>query len=127
MCGIAGFIDFTKKSNKEHVDAMIETLYHRGPDGGDSMTIENENYTAGLGHRRLAIIDVSSAANQPMQFENLWITFNGEIYNFQEIKKELIQLGHSFKTISDTEVILHDFSTWGVNFVNKTFFLLLER
>ena len=119
MCGIAGFIDFTKKSNKEHVDAMIETLYHRGPDGGDSMIIENENYTAGLGHRRLAIIDVSSAANQPMQFENLWITFNGEIYNFQEIKKELIQLGHSFKTSSDTEVILHAFSTWGVNCVNK--------
>jgi asparagine synthase (glutamine-hydrolysing) len=119
MCGIAGFIDFTKKSNKEHVDAMIETLYHRGPDGGDSMAIENENYTAGLGHRRLAIIDISSAANQPMQFENLWITFNGEIYNFQEIKTELIQLGHTFKTSSDTEVMLHAFSTWGVNCVNK--------
>jgi asparagine synthase (glutamine-hydrolysing) len=119
MCGIAGFIDFTKKSNKEHVDAMIETLYHRGPDGGDSMVIENENYTAGLGHRRLAIIDVSSAANQPMQFENLWITFNGEIYNFQEIKNELIQLGHTFKTSSDTEVMLHSFSKWGVNCVNK--------
>ena len=119
MCGIAGFIDFTKKSNKEHVDAMIETLYHRGPDGGDSMVIENENYTAGLGHRRLAIIDISSAANQPMQFENLWITFNGEIYNFQEIKTELIQLGHTFKTSSDTEVMLHAFSTWGVNCVNK--------
>jgi asparagine synthase (glutamine-hydrolysing) len=119
MCGIAGFIDFNKKSNKEHIDAMNDTLYHRGPDGGNSILIENENYVAGLGHRRLAIIDVSTSANQPMPFNHLWITFNGEIYNFQEIKDELKQLGHTFKTLSDTEVILHAFTQWGEKCVDK--------
>jgi len=98
---------------------MTDSLVHRGPDGGSIEFFQKEDYTVGLGHRRLAIIDVTNAANQPMQFENLWITFNGEIYNFQEIKNELINLGHSFLTSSDTEVILHAYKEWGNAFVDR--------
>jgi len=119
MCGIAAFVDFNKKSTKENIEKMISTLYHRGPDGGNTVIVNNDEYTLGLGHRRLAIIDITNAANQPMQFENLWIIFNGEIYNFQEIKSELINLGHTFTTNSDTEVILHAYSQWGKKCVEK--------
>ncbi|NDF60461.1 MAG: asparagine synthase (glutamine-hydrolyzing), partial [Crocinitomicaceae bacterium] len=77
------------------------------------------DYTIGLVHRRLAIIDTTAAANQPMQLNQLWITFNGEIYNFNEIKKELQTIGHQFKNQSDTEVILHAFQEWGIKCVEK--------
>ena len=119
MCGIAAFVDFNKKSTKENIEKMISTLYHRGPDGGNTVIVNHDKYTLGLGHRRLAIIDVTSAANQPMQFENLWVIFNGEIYNFQEIKDELSTLGHTFTTNSDTEVILHAYKEWGKECVEK--------
>ena len=73
----------------------------------------------GLGHRRLSIIDLSNAASQPMQFENLYIVFNGEIYNYNEIRDELIAKGHQFSTHSDTEVILHAFKEWGNKCVDR--------
>jgi asparagine synthase (glutamine-hydrolysing) len=119
MCGITGFVDLRKQTSKETLQSMTDSLVHRGPDGGSIEFFQKENYTVGLGHRRLAIIDVTNAANQPMQFENLWITFNGEIYNFQEVKNELIKLGHSFLTSSDTEVILHAYKEWGNAFVDR--------
>jgi asparagine synthase (glutamine-hydrolysing) len=119
MCGIAGFIDFNKKTTKATIDAMINTLHHRGPDGGNTVFFEKSDYTIALGHRRLAIIDTTAAANQPMQLNQYWITFNGEIYNFNEIKKELQTIGHQFKNQSDTEVILHAFQEWGIKCVEK--------
>jgi asparagine synthase (glutamine-hydrolysing) len=119
MCGIAGFIDFSKKSNRETIEKMTHTLVHRGPDGGNTILLEKDNYTIGLGHRRLAILDTSSSANQPMVYENYWITFNGEIYNFQEIKKELQGLNHLFSTNSDTEVILHAYKEWGEDCLHR--------
>ncbi|MFN5444119.1 MAG: asparagine synthase (glutamine-hydrolyzing) [Crocinitomicaceae bacterium] len=119
MCGITGFVDLRKQTTISTLQSMTDSLVHRGPDGGAIEFFQKDNYTIGLGHRRLAIIDVSNAANQPMNFEEYWITFNGEIYNFQEIKNDLIKLGHQFSTNSDTEVILHAYKEWGISFVDK--------
>lgn len=113
MCGIVGFIDFTKTSQYALLQKMNDTLQHRGPDGGQVKYFENNPFASvGLGHRRLSIIDLSAHANQPMQYKQLHIVFNGEIYNFQEIKTHLQQRGHSFETQSDTEVILHAYEEW---------------
>ncbi|XOV68984.1 MAG: asparagine synthase (glutamine-hydrolyzing) [Fluviicola sp.] len=119
MCAIAGFIDFTKSSERKHIVSMTDTMHHRGPDGSDYQFIETSEARIGLGHRRLSIIDLSEHGTQPMQLENLWITFNGEIYNFQEIKVELQELGHHFTGGSDTEMILHAYQEWGIECVHK--------
>ncbi|PWL30506.1 MAG: asparagine synthase (glutamine-hydrolyzing) [Fluviicola sp. XM-24bin1] len=119
MCGIAGFIDFNKSSDRKHIVAMTDTMFHRGPDGSDYQFLETSKAQIGLGHRRLSIIDLSEHGAQPMQFDDLWVTFNGEIYNFQEIKDELIKLGHKFTGGSDTEMILHAYQEWGVECVHR--------
>lgn len=113
MCGIAGFVDFTAKSSKELVSRMIASIPHRGPDGQGEYFHESPDWQMGLGHRRLSIIDPNPSANQPMHYEGLHIVFNGEIYNYNEIRTELIKLGHQFQTHSDTEVILHSWRQWG--------------
>ena len=89
MCGIAGFIDFNNQSSREDLIRMTDTLVHRGPDGSDYELFSVGNAQIGLGHRRLSIIDLSNHGTQPMQLDHLWIVFNGEIYNYQEIKIEL--------------------------------------
>ncbi len=96
---------------------MTNALMHRGPDASGYYFDQTANYSIGLGHRRLSIIDLSPAGNQPMQFLNgrYWIVFNGEIYNFAEIKNTLADLGHQFETQSDTEVILHAYHEWGAS------------
>lgn len=119
MCGIAGFIDFNKSTSVDVLRSMTDTLVHRGPDGSGYEALQSPHAAIGFGHRRLAIIDLTETGKQPMQFEHLWITFNGEIYNFQEIKNELTQLDHHFKSHSDTEVILHAFAQWGIECVKK--------
>ncbi len=119
MCGITGFIDFTRNSNLQNLKDMTETLFHRGPDGGDYQLFEKDFASIGLGHRRLSIIDLQITAGQPMTFQDWVIVFNGEIYNFKEIKHELVDLGHAFVTNSDTEVILHAFEQWGNLAVEK--------
>ena len=98
---------------------MTDTLYHRGPDGSGYEFIETNTYQIGLGHRRLSIIDLSETGKQPMKFEHLWITFNGEVYNFNTIKAELTNLNHKFIGHSDTEVILHAFAQWGISCIDK--------
>ena len=113
MCGISGFTDFNKKSSLEILSQMTATLAHRGPDGDGTGFLETETAQIGLGHRRLAILDLSNHGKQPMQYQSLWICFNGEIYNFVEIKDELSQLGHIFVGNSDTEMILHAYAEWG--------------
>ncbi len=115
MCGIAGFIDFTSKTAKPQLIEMTDALLHRGPDASGYYYAQKTEYVVGLGHRRLSIIDLSPAGNQPMQFLNgrYWIVFNGEIYNFSEIRKVLSDLGHHFETSSDTEIILHAYHQWG--------------
>ncbi|OUD34810.1 carbapenam-3-carboxylate synthase domain-containing protein [Flavobacterium sp. FPG59] len=117
MCGISGLIN----KNNESVDMLeiktiTDIISHRGPDG-EGFLLEN-NFA--LGHRRLAIIDVSTVSDQPMWYENKYaIVFNGEIYNYLEIKKELEKLGYFFKTKSDTEVILIAYEHWGNECVKK--------
>jgi asparagine synthase (glutamine-hydrolysing) len=113
MCGIAGklYFDWEHPVTRQELTLMEKTLVHRGPDGGDVWVKGN----VGLAHRRLAIIDLSTAASQPMSNEDgsVWITFNGEIYNFQELRKELEGRGRIFRTHSDTEVIIHAYEEYG--------------
>ena len=96
---------------------MVNTLHHRGPDSQGFF--EDQEHQVFLGHARLSIIDISDNGKQPMSFGNLTIVFNGEIYNYREIKQELSALGHSFKTNSDTEVILHSYKEWGAVCVSR--------
>ena len=96
MCGIAGFIDLKNRSNADVLRAMTDQQVHRGPDGSGTTLLSFRNASIGLGHRRLAIIDLSETGHQPMAFGQFTITYNGEIYNYKEIKRELEQLGHSF-------------------------------
>jgi asparagine synthase (glutamine-hydrolysing) len=119
MCGITGFIDFNKSSSQIVLEMMTNTLFHRGPDGSGIQLLNEEKAQIGFGHRRLSIIDLSEHGTQPMQFEHLWICFNGEIYNYQEIKDELRALGHSFVGGSDTEMILHAYAQWGKACIEK--------
>ena len=113
MCGITGIIG--RNFNHTHLDAMVERIAHRGPDGRGKWQTEGVS----LGHLRLSIIDLSDRAAQPMhcnQTGNV-IVFNGEIYNYKELKAELSD--YSFRSDSDTEVILAAYATWGVNFLSR--------
>ena len=113
MCGISGFIDFTKKTDQGILEKMNRIMAHRGPDG-EGYGIYNSNAaTVGLGHRRLSIIDLTEGGSQPQTFGSLHITFNGEVYNYAEIKKTREDKGHQFHSHSDTEVILHAYAEWG--------------
>ena len=94
---------------------MTDLVSHRGPDGEG---FYNDEYIS-LGHRRLSIIDLSANGHQPMPRDNFIITYNGEVYNYLELKDELISLGHQFNTHSDTEVILASYQQWGSAFLNK--------
>ncbi|MDY6861424.1 MAG: asparagine synthase (glutamine-hydrolyzing) [Thermodesulfobacteriota bacterium] len=118
MCGICGKINFNPDSYVEPdlINKMTSSLYHRGPD--DYGTFFDKNI--GLGHRRLKVIDLSTAGNQPMCNEDrtIWIIFNGEIYNFQELRTSLIRKGHLFKSKTDTEVIIHLYEDEGVSCLN---------
>jgi asparagine synthase (glutamine-hydrolysing) len=113
MCGIAGIFhpDVPKPVDPARVEAMISVLEHRGPDGGGVWTAPG----IGLGHRRLSIIDLSEAAAQPMLTADRRVaaSYNGEIYNFREVRAELEGQGHVFATESDTEVILAAWRQWG--------------
>jgi len=113
MCGITGFIDFKQNTSMQHLHKMTDILYHRGPDASGYELIEKENYALGLGHRRLSIIDLTESGAQPMRFQKFWICFNGEVYNYSEIRVELELLGHKFKSTSDTEVVLQAYARWG--------------
>ena len=118
MCGIAGLFDSAARTPDEALKAaataMIRTLAHRGPDGEGIWTDAASG--VGFGHRRLAIIDLSPGGAQPMiSAEGRYVvTYNGEIYNFRELRAELESLGHRFRSQSDTEVMLAAFSQWGV-------------
>jgi len=134
MCG---FVLIINKKNKIHDDtllAMTATLTHRGPDGDGYVIFSkdtsqrNPNITypqhkhdiyLGFGHRRLSIYDTSQAGNQPMQYHHYWIVFNGAIFNFIELKKELMTAGYTFQTKTDTEVIIAAYDYWGSKCLSK--------
>lgn len=131
MCGIAGFCDYLSQTDDQVLRKMTDQLVHRGPDDSGYRMVQVQNSRVGLGHRRLSIIDLSPLGHQPMSYEHLDIVFNGEIYNFMEIRSELENLGVVFKSHSDTEVILAGFHRWGIQVVNKFVgmfaFALLDR
>lgn len=114
MCGILGIVS---QNNKNKSLLALNKLIHRGPDDLGSFTDKN----IFLGQRRLAIIDLTPAGKQPMKLKcrktnrNIYLLFNGEIYNYKELKKELENLGHNFFSNSDTEVILHSYEEWDIN------------
>ena len=113
MCAIIGYIG---NFEKEKLKAGMSNMAHRGPDGEGDFFYEN----AALGHRRLSIIDLSENARQPFEIADRYVlTYNGEIYNYPELKKELINLGYTFKSSSDTEVLLYSYLHWGKDFVKK--------
>lgn len=117
MCGILGWVITQSADGRERFARALETLRHRGPDDGDIFVADGIL----LGHRRLSIIDLSSAGRQPMEDSELGnvITYNGEIYNYLELRVELEALGHVFRTASDTEVLLHAFRAWGAHALNR--------
>ncbi len=120
MCGITGIIDRSNLSfDIETLRAMTDALVHRGPDGFGYKHWSCCNSNIGFGHRRLSIIDLSEGGAQPMQKHNSWLTFNGEIYNFKEIQKELKEKGYSFRSNSDTEMILSAYDCWGMDCVKR--------
>jgi asparagine synthase (glutamine-hydrolysing) len=120
MCGIAGVYYFAASPpnpGAAPIERMTDSLAHRGPD--DSGVYRGERVM--LGHRRLAILDISAAGHQPMSDESgtVWIVYNGEIYNFRELRRELESCGCRFRTQTDTEVILHAYRQWGLEAVRR--------
>ncbi len=117
MCGIAGLYAYGRGRVEETVlTRMRDTMVHRGPDGAGNWI--SEDAQVGLAHRRLSIIDLSTAATQPMCNEDgaVWVTYNGEIYNHLALRQELVAAGHLFRTHhSDTEVIVHGYEQWGLD------------
>ena len=143
MCGICGFVSLKPVKDGERIlQRMVEALRHRGPDafgvlmagdaemrrqgetGKESTDSPLHRFTVShpyIGHTRLAIIDLSEAGKQPMPNEDgtVWVTYNGEIYNFLELRSLLEQKGHRFRSRTDTEVLVHAYEEWGDNFITK--------
>ena len=139
MCGIAGIMDLHGKGFEyQELAIMADTLSHRGPDG-EGFALLSEKFQecrfcsayelanqkggayCGFAHRRLAIIDLSDDGIQPMSYDDgrLWITFNGEIFNYIELRKELETLGRHFHTATDTEVLIQAYEEWGIDCLHK--------
>lgn len=112
MCGIAGLYDFSGQPvQAAQLQRMCDLMQHRGPDDHGVLTCG----PIGLGHRRLSIIDLSSLGHNPMPNEDktVWIVFNGEIYNYRELRRDLLVRGHRFRSETDTEVIIHLYEEYG--------------
>lgn len=118
MCGFVGFAHANSDIDKiKTINDMMTAIIHRGPDSGEFFTDENVT----LGFRRLSIIDLKEESGQPMYNEDksIVLVFNGEIYNYQELRKELIEKGHIFKTETDSEVLIHGYEEYGVDLLQK--------
>ena len=116
MCGIVGFTNTADNADKI-IEDMMDRIRHRGPDASGKYV----DGDIALGHRRLSIIDVSASGDQPIYNEDssLVIVFNGEIYNYKDIREELVRAGHSFRTNTDTEVLIHGYEEYGTKLLNK--------
>src|SRR5579862_8585112 len=116
MCGIAGQFLTSRRAELSSVRAMCDQIRHRGPDD-EGFHVDG---SCGIGMRRLSIIDLSSG-HQPISNEDhsVWVVFNGEIYNYQLLRQDLIRQGHSFKTNSDTEVLVHLYEEEGTAGLKK--------
>src|ERR1035438_6963612 len=115
MCGIAGFIGTSGGPPRDTLRRLTEALTHRGPD--DEGYWVSGDCSVGLGHRRLSIVDLTAGGHQPMHSESgrYSVAFNGEVYNFVELRSTLTSLGHSLHGTSDTEVMLAAFEEWGLD------------
>jgi asparagine synthase (glutamine-hydrolysing) len=118
MCGIAGILG---EANEHLIRQMTDLISHRGPDDCDTKVFTHPGPPVSLGHRRLSIIDLTSAGRQPManEDETIWIVFNGEIYNFPSLREQLLGAGHRFRSRTDTEVLVHGYEEWGIELVEK--------
>ena len=116
MCGFVGFTG-TDEQSELVLTAMMNRIIHRGPDMGGQHIVDN----VALGFRRLSILDLSEAGAQPMSSDDgkVTIVFNGEIYNFQELRAELEAAGYAFHCNADTEVLVHGYEEWGEDLVNR--------
>jgi asparagine synthase (glutamine-hydrolysing) len=124
MCGIAGYFDARDRATMPAVRAMTDRLRHRGPNADGHLFVDTRtgrtsreptpSSDLALGHRRLSVIDLSDAGLQPMQRGHHWVVYNGEIYNYVELREELKSLGHEFRSSSDTEVLLAAYEQWGI-------------
>lgn len=116
MCGFTGFIGETEE-REQVLERMMDTIVHRGPDSSGKFVDDN----AALGFRRLSIIDISASGDQPLYNEDKTkvLTFNGEIYNYPELREELIAAGHVFTTHTDSETLLHGYEEWGEDLVER--------
>ena len=128
MCGIVGIIGFKAPVSAEILERATQSLAHRGPDDGGTVILRdsasreaNQEIEIGLGNRRLAILDLSPLGHQPMNdpATGNWIVYNGELYNFREIRLRLEKAGLQFNSLSDTEVILKAYAHWGENCLNE--------
>jgi asparagine synthase (glutamine-hydrolysing) len=119
MCGITGFVDYSLSYGEDVLTNMSLALRHRGPDDIGQEFKKDDHFGVGLGHTRLAILDLSSQGHQPMKRESLIIVLNGEIYNYKEIRIELQEQGVEFTSTSDTEVVLQSYNRWGSACVNR--------
>ena len=111
MCGVAGC--YQQADGRKLTDVMTDRIAHRGPDAGGVWSHEDESLSIHLGHRRLSIIDLSAAADQPLRKDGLTLVYNGELYNYRELRAELQARGVIFATQSDTEVVLEAWRCWG--------------
>ena len=120
MCGIYGYLS-PSTIDPAVLRRMGHTLRHRGPDDEGEVILDSSEVSVGLGHKRLSVIDLSPAGKQPMtnEDETIWITFNGEIYNFQEIRQKLEGKGHTFHSHSDTEVVVHLYEELGTKCLDE--------
>lgn len=121
MCGIYGYVTSGETVDAGILQAMGDCLKHRGPDDSGEVVRNVGRFSVGLGHKRLSIIDLSIGGRQPIanEDETIWITFNGEIYNFKELRDELKKNGHRFKSRTDTEVIVHLYEELGTACLNR--------
>src|SRR4051794_23164489 len=119
MCGIAGTYRPRGSVTQPEIQALLTPMAHRGPDDRGIEILAGGQ--VGLGHLRLSILDTSAAGHQPMvsQDSTAWVVFNGELYNFRQIRRELEELGNSFRTASDTEVLLCAYRQWGLDCIAK--------
>jgi asparagine synthase (glutamine-hydrolysing) len=119
MCGITGIVDAAGGVDGATIVRMRDTLTHRGPD--DAGVYVSPDGTAGLGHRRLSVLDLSVLGHQPMSDPagRVWVVYNGEVYNFRDLRQELRGLGFAFRSDTDTEVIVNGYLAWGVGLVER--------
>jgi asparagine synthase (glutamine-hydrolysing) len=119
MCGLVGLVQADRPVDAGMFERMRDTLVHRGPDDAGSAYFDTGRIA--LGHRRLSFLDLSAHGRQPLSNEDgsVWVVFNGEIYNFLELREELLHAGHAFSSSTDTEVLVHGYEAWGEGLVSR--------